>query len=135
MLERVIQKESASAMQVNYLGHFVLASELAAHRLKQCASGASVRPFRAVTVSSMAHFGGSIDYDDLHVRPFPLSLPHGGESHRAATLPYAADRHVPRLPHAGWTSVQVPTHPGGLCCRRPSSTSRLRATRSQSLPT
>ena len=49
-------------MQANHLGHFVLSTELAAARMAAKAAA----PLRVVLLSSMAHTGGFIDYDDLH---------------------------------------------------------------------
>ena len=53
---------------MNYLGHFALASQLAAQRLARAASGDAAPPLRVVAVSSVVHKVGHIDYTDLQVR-------------------------------------------------------------------
>lgn len=73
------------AVQTNHLGHFVLASEIAAHRVRQAAPRqrqAAHKPLRVVIVSSVASRAGRLHWTDLQARLAPL--PTAISMHQAA---------------------------------------------------
>eukprot|EP00892_Ulva_mutabilis_P008953 jgi/Ulvmu1/642/UM010_0012.1 len=68
-LQRTLTDDNMEVQfQTNHLGHSVLASELAAHRVRQVAAGHSSKPLRVVLVSSVAARAGNIDWDDLQAK-------------------------------------------------------------------
>ncbi|SDR05352.1 oxidoreductase [Natronobacterium texcoconense] len=85
---------------VNHLGHFALTGTL----LDSLAAAA-----RVVTVSSMAHEGGEIDFDDLHGEEYGKWTAYGQSKLANLLFAYELDR---RLEASDRNVTSVAVHPG-----------------------
>ncbi len=100
-------------MGVNHLGHFALTARL--FPLLQRAPGA-----RVVTVSSLAHRFGRIDFDDPHWerRKYKRSAAYGASKLANLLFAFEFDRRLRRAgspiisaaAHPGWTSTRLMRH-------------------------
>eukprot|EP00898_Chlorokybus_atmophyticus_P000912 jgi/Chlat1/1821/Chrsp138S02147 len=91
--------------QVNYLSHFLLTNLLTSARMKvRPQSG----PMRVVTLTSMTHVGGAIDFADIHSRRRYLPFGAYAQSKLANVL---AARELQRR-HPVEEVVSVAVHPG-----------------------
>jgi NAD(P)-dependent dehydrogenase (short-subunit alcohol dehydrogenase family) len=90
-------------MGVAYLGHFALTGLLLPALLR------AQRP-RVVSVSSLSHSGGRIDFDDLHCeRHYSSSLAYSNSKLACLLFAFELQRHAAA---AGSTLVSVAAHPG-----------------------
>jgi NAD(P)-dependent dehydrogenase (short-subunit alcohol dehydrogenase family) len=116
--------ETADGMELqfaaNYLGHFALTGWLLS---RLAASGAG----RVVMVSSLAHMGGELDFDDLQSTRYQPMRAYGRS--KAATLMFALALQR-RADAAGWPITSCAAHPGfaatGLLQPEPGATDRMR---------
>ena len=87
---------------VNYLGHFAMAGLLLPALRRAPAA-------RVVTVASLAHRGGRIDFDDLQSRRYSPFAAYGRSKAAMLMFARAFDR---RSVEAGWGVRALAAHPG-----------------------